>query len=66
MNKSTKVKVVDTFNGWQSLPMTPASAAKLAAGFAANARKIVPATAEWRYDYRIGEWAWFDGEERVS
>jgi len=60
-------KVVDYFNGWASEPMTEAEAeAYIKTHSAPTARGVEVAEAEWRFDHRFSEWAWFVGDKRIS
>ncbi len=55
------------WHGWQSQPMTGAEAERYIADHPAPTPRVVaPAHAEWRFDHRFSEWAWFDGDRRIS
>jgi hypothetical protein len=66
MNKNKTVKVVDIFNGWSSEPMTSEEADRYIELNPASGREIYPTEVEWKFDNRFGEWAWWEGERRIS
>lgn len=67
MENKQDVKVVDYSNGWSSEPMTDAQAQRyIETHPAPTSRGVEPAEAEWCYDHRFGEWAWFSGGKRIS
>ena len=67
MAKQKNFKVADTFNGWSSEPMTQDEAMDYIGDHPApTPRDVVPVDAEWRFDHRANEYAWFVGGKRVA
>lgn len=59
-------KIADVSNGWESEAMTLADAERAwVADMAPTPRIVAPVDAEWRFDHRDQQWAWFVGDKRI-